>query len=140
MTKDFTVSGICQAKKGLMFLRDCGAPAVGNCRLCARPICEIHRIADERGGLCPECGLKEGKTPDPAAGRLSNFQSRNDYYDRFHYAPIYYGHSHYFSDTDYRTFDRSSDQGTTGFVDGSVEAIQAEAGGDPGDLDDFMES
>ena len=140
MTKDFTLSGICQAKKGLLFLRDCGAPAISQCHLCGRPVCENHQIVDELGGLCPECGRKEGKLQDSSTSRRSNYNSRYDYYDRYHYYPIYYGHSHYFSDTDYRTFDNVSQEGTAGFVAGGMAAMEGEAGGDPSDLDDFMES
>ena len=140
MTKDFTLSGICQAKKGLIFLRDCGAPAISQCRLCGRPVCENHQIVDEMGGLCPECGVKEENVADPSESRLSRYRSRNDYYDRYHYYPVYYGHSHYFSDRDYRTFDDTSEAGTAAFVEGGMGAMQAEAEDDPGDLDDFMES
>jgi hypothetical protein len=139
-------SSACHAKKGLLFLRDCGDPAVDACSLCGRPVCHIHRIVDAQGVLCPECHGRDADDDDdddmdedaPDKSRV-----RNRYYDRFNYTPYYYGDSHYYSDRDYRTFDRQ-DQPT--LPDQDTRASRTKESGTPAgsddsnELDDFMES
>ena len=151
MTKDFTRQGICQAKKGLLFLRDCGAAATAICRKCGRPICEKHQIREEEGLLCPEClahaedarerdeeqaSAMDRSGPGFRAGR------RRYYYDNYHYIPIYYGHYHYFSDHDYRTFDEGTldDAAALAAVEAMGDTGEGGEEADWGELDDFMES
>ena len=106
MTKDFTQRGICQAKKGLMFLRDCGAPAIAACHLCGRPVCSAHQVKDEKGSICPECASQaetttteqqDGTTTTTTAGTtgipnvVSRSRYRRRYYSHYGYSPFYYG-------------------------------------------------
>ncbi|MBU2549981.1 MAG: hypothetical protein KKB20_16335 [Proteobacteria bacterium] len=146
--KDFTRQGICQAKKGLLFLRDCGAPATAFCSECSRPVCTTHTIPSEKGNICPECSARQTQ-PDEASRSMADYRARTRsyYYSRYDYWPFYYGYTHYYSDTDYRTFDAGPDEGSGSEVQEAVLAAMArtdqEEGlepGDEGDLDDFMES
>ena len=150
--KDFRISGICQAKKGLLFLRDCGAPATANCHLCGRPICQNHQIEDEMKYICPECFTQK----DPSGqskpnvrtrtglGAMSRYRTRHGYYNRYGYFPYYYGSSHYYSDRDYRTFeDQSAAAEASGEEPTWAEAVAGAAEQDSGeydDIEDFMES
>ena len=129
MTKDFTklsTAGVCQAKRGLLFLRDCGAPASAVCHLCGRPVCDRHVIRDAKGPECPDCvsqaRMEAGGKPPTRPGPLYRTGWRNHYYHTYGYYPIYYGHSHYYSDRDYRTLDR---------VDANIDS-EAGADGAPG--------
>ncbi len=154
MTKDFTQRGICQAKKGLLFLRDCGGPAIAACHLCGRPVCSAHQVKEEKGTVCPECASQaETTTTEQQDGTVtttgqpnvvSRSRYRRRYYSHYGYSPYFYGHSHYYSDHDYRTFDRT---GTTAAVAVGAGAAVMAAGEEPGveasdmdSLDDFMES
>ncbi|MFH1092018.1 MAG: hypothetical protein V1742_10670 [Pseudomonadota bacterium] len=152
MTKDFTkvsVSGICQAKKGLLFLRDCGAQAASSCHLCGRPICSQHTIQDAKGPECPDCVSKArtegGAQTVTRSGPLFRTSQRHHYYGRYGYLPFYFGHGHYYSDRDYRTFDRvdtAEDFAGQGGADMAATEV-ADMDGGTGDFDrtdDFMES
>ncbi|MEW5725264.1 MAG: hypothetical protein AB1896_19275 [Thermodesulfobacteriota bacterium] len=141
MTRDFTVRGFCQAKKGLLFLRDCGAPALAQCHLCGRPVCEAHQVLSEKGPQCPECAAQSqpGDILTRSAGRgdaTSRAWLRGDYYDRYHYLPWYFGHASYYSDRDYRTFDEARSEEAAA----AVAAREGAEDVDFSDLDDFAES
>lgn len=151
MTKDFTQRGICQAKKGLLFLRDCGGPAIAACHLCGRPVCSTHQVKDEKGSVCPECASQTDTTTiEQQEGTITSTgqpnvvtrsRHRRRYYSHYGYMPYFYGHSHYYSDHDYRTFDRT-DQ-TAAVAAGAAMAAGEEPGVETSDmdnLDDFMES
>lgn len=100
---DYRNSLTCMAKTGLLFLRDCGDMAINNCHLCGRPLCREHSIDTGQGIVCPECAAsKEEASNAPGVSRLAR---RHHYYSRYGYVPYYYGHTRYYSDQDYRTFD-----------------------------------
>jgi len=91
------------AKTGLLFLRDCGSMMINNCVACGRPVCRNHAIDSDQGIVCPECAApKKNLREEPA---VRNSAHRQDYYSRYGYAPYYYGHTLFYSDQDYRTFD-----------------------------------
>ena len=143
--EEFTSTGKCLSKRGLLFLRDCGQLAVDNCHTCHRPVCSVHRMQDAEGTICPECFARAEKeqTPEKASSRpghssLNRHVMRSRYYGRHSYLPFYYGHHHFYSDRDYRTFDE-----TAGDEAAAAAAAAVEGQGDVddiGDLDDFMES
>jgi hypothetical protein len=137
--------GDCHARVGLLVLRDCGRPGVASCHLCGRSLCLAHQVLTEQGPTCPDCvGQQEqfGGAPTEAAATA---RSRNQYYDSYGYTPFYTGSSHYYSDRDYRTFDR---QPASEVEQASTESVGAEGswsdeeGPAPGDddMDSFMES
>jgi len=142
---DETSYGICHARVGLLVLRDCGEPAVANCRQCGRSLCGAHQVLTEDGPTCPECIARQEQfgTPTDAATAA---RSRNRYYDRYGYDPFYTGSSHYYSDHDYRTLDAGSASQAVAASPVPTGADEREEGGEEGqsadtdDLDDFMES
>jgi hypothetical protein len=141
---DETSYGICHARVGLLVLRDCGKPAVANCRLCGRSLCDAHQVLTEDGATCPECIARQEQFGTPADAATAA-RSRNRYYALYDYDPFYTGSFHYYSDHDYRTLDaRPSSQvaetssGPTG-GDGEERGEEGQSA-DMDDLDDFMES
>lgn len=101
--EDFRDSQTCMAKTGLLFLRDCGSMALNACSACGRPVCRKHSIEADSGIVCPECAApKKNLRKDPAVNQSA---MRNSYYSRYDYMPYYYGHTYYYSDRDYRTFE-----------------------------------
>ena len=101
--ENFRDSQTCMTKTGLLFLRDCGSMALNTCSACGRPICRKHSIETESDVLCPECSApKKNLRKEPSVNTSAH---RSDYYSRYDYMPYYYGHTHYYSDHDYRTFD-----------------------------------
>ncbi|MBF0496113.1 MAG: hypothetical protein HQK58_05990 [Deltaproteobacteria bacterium] len=120
--KDF--SGLsCRSKKGLLFLRDCAESASAWCGRCGRPICSRHQMMVESLLACPECAAvakEEGpqnseytsdwedvyaSTADAPRSAVSETQERNRLYVEFGYIPFFYGSHHYYSDSDFQTFD-----------------------------------
>lgn len=100
---DYRNSQTCMVKTGLLFLRDCGDLKITNCQTCGRPICREHSIDTDQGIVCPECAaLREEFHNDPGVSRSLR---RHHHYSRNSYLPYYYGHTHYYSDQDYQTFD-----------------------------------
>lgn len=116
------------AKTGLLFLRDCGSMMINNCVACGRPVCRNHSIDSEQGIVCPECAAPRKNLQNEPGVRSSS--QRQGYYSRYGYAPYYYGHTHYYSDNDYRTFDGTE----------PVQAEPPEQGGMVMSDDDYMES
>ncbi|MBF0549809.1 MAG: hypothetical protein HQK60_04675 [Deltaproteobacteria bacterium] len=120
--KDFSQLS-CRSKKGLLFLRDCAELASAWCGRCGRPICSRHQMMVESLLACPECAAaleKEGpqdseytadwsEVSEPVADRpqdgVSEVQERNRFYVEFGYIPFFYGSHHYYSDSDFQTFD-----------------------------------
>lgn len=95
---------VCQARVGLLFLRDCGRPALADCRFCGRPVCDEHQVLSFEGVSCPECAAaREDLDRLPTGGKQA--KDRRRYYEENEYYPYYFGTSRYFSDGDYRTFD-----------------------------------
>ena len=117
----------CRAKVGMLVLRDCGAEAVAACDACGRPICRAHQCPVAQGVSCPECAARDEQTArvTPAA-RTARRRSR--WYRSHRYRPYYYGgyghRHHYYSDGDYRTFDR----GEAGEAEAPAEGPAEEAG------------
>ncbi|MEW6262545.1 MAG: hypothetical protein AB1641_05655 [Thermodesulfobacteriota bacterium] len=146
MTQELLQRGRCHAKKGLLFLRDCDAPAVAACAVCGRPICSAHQVPGPKGPQCPECLALEQKTEPGAvtgAGRMNmvdRARYRHHYYDTYGYLPYYYGWSHYYSDRDYRTFDESSSHPEATAAAAAQAESEDVATADLEQLDDFMES
>ena len=71
----------CQARMGLLVLRDCGDPATGFCGQCGKAICAAHQT----GTSCPECAVAQGQdASDPNAQQAA---SRNAYYQQYGQAP-----------------------------------------------------
>jgi DNA-directed RNA polymerase subunit RPC12/RpoP len=103
--ENYRDSQTCMAKTGLLFLRDCGSMMINNCQTCGRPVCRVHSIETEQGILCPECAASTPKNEFQEEAGVRSSAQRRTYYDRYGYAPYYYGHTHYYSDHDYRTFD-----------------------------------
>jgi hypothetical protein len=144
--------GTCRARKGLLFLHDCGEPAVARCERCARPVCGMHQVMAQNAVCCPECAAAlEDADPEAAGGdpAVDAVRRRRAYYSDYDYHPWYYGRHSYFSDKDYRVFDEKDhvrheppgDEGE-GKPDGGGD-FEPDEGGDSGpddDLDDAMES
>lgn len=144
--------GACRAKKGLLFLHDCGEPAVARCERCARPICGMHQVMTRTAVCCPECAaaqeqdepVEKGpaeKGPVDKGPAVEAVRRRRAYYSDYDYYPWYYGRHSYFSDNDYRVFDekdhvRHEPRGDRirGEADGKGDF------GPDADLDDAMES
>jgi hypothetical protein len=128
----------CRAKKGLLFLRDCGKPAVTECSKCNRPVCRDHETAGIEGNLCPECASADRRVTNRNARR---WRRRHRYYSGYGYHPYYYGHHHYYSDRDYRTFeDRGSVEGARPADGEVVETGTADSAGDFADADGDFDS
>ncbi len=125
--------GPCRAKKGLLFLRDCEAPASALCTRCGRTICHEHTVKLAAGPLCPECAaqMDDGQRAATSPVVMRAARRRRSY--AYHgYLPYYYGHHRYYSDSDFRTFD--------GQEVSEYDAEQVAPMG-PDDYDeDFMES
>jgi hypothetical protein len=121
----------CQCKVGLLILRDCEASAKSVCAKCKRLICARHTVASQALTLCPECALQQVEHA-PAAEEAGQ---RRAYYHRHDYHPIYYGHTHYFTDYDARPFESApiSEPGEVAGrgvgIDGSPEASIVGEGG-----------
>ena len=127
--EDYRESQTCKAKVGLLFLRDCGSMVKTNCTLCSRPICRAHSIDSEKGVVCPECAAPSKKVKSNSA--VNNARIRNNYYSGYGYSPYYFGYNHYYSDSDYRTFDDSKE---------IYEGPPADTTDDFNDSDDYMDS
>jgi hypothetical protein len=132
--------GVCRAKKGLLFLQDCGEPAIARCERCSRPICGMHQVLTRTIVCCPECAAGMGQTEPAAAGPAANqpanpaveaVRRRQVYYSGYGYHPYYYGHHVYYSDSDYHVFDEKSHvhHGPPGAEDASSGAGTGDAGG-----------
>ena len=141
-------SGLCRAKVGLLSLRDCNRMAPVNCSQCSRAVCDKHQVRVTDGFLCPECAAQ---SPDLSQKNRAARRAhrRNRYYGGYGYSPYYYGHSHYFSDHDYRCFHHEEGGGggaDTADTDSAAAAAYASgAAGDADaegdyDIDDSMES
>ncbi|MBF0509804.1 MAG: hypothetical protein HQK57_12885 [Deltaproteobacteria bacterium] len=124
--KDFSKLS-CRTKKGLLFLRDCAEIASAWCGRCGRPICSRHQMMVESLLACPECAAAlEREEPqdseystgwedvreevydrlaDTPQAALNTTQERNRLYVEFGYIPFFYGSHHYYSDSDFQTFD-----------------------------------
>jgi hypothetical protein len=135
---------MCQAKKGLLFLRDCGEVAMAGCHLCGRPICVKHQVPTEKGPQCSECAARaSGENASATAsgpGRLNpvnraRFRSR--YYNDYAYVPYHFGHhsGSFYSDHDYHTFETSDQEDLA--AAGAIEGADDMEFDNP---DDFMES
>ncbi len=121
---------MCKAKVGLLFLRDCGSIVKDNCGQCGRPVCRDHLVKGESGFVCSECAAKtKGMSKKPNA--VSTF-NRNRYYHSYGYSPWYFGHSHYYSDRDYQTFE--STEMDYHEPDTDMDMVDAAV------MDDYMES
>lgn len=148
--KDFRTSGICQAKKGMLFLRDCGSAAIAQCHKCGRPVCTAHQLMDGSQTICPDCFTQDDTIdhqPKPdvtnrtAATTTRRYRTRSSYYSRYGYTPFYFGHSHYYSDRDYRTFDQAENEsGETAAWEEAVAGDELAEAPDYGEMDEFMES
>lgn len=93
----------CKAKSGLLYLRDCDKPAVGNCIKCNRPICKKHSIKTSQGNVCPECGADIDECLEDES--VQYVRRRGHYYSSYSYVPFYYGYHRYYSDHDYEAFE-----------------------------------
>lgn len=84
----------CQARMGLLVLRECGAPATGFCGSCGKSVCVAHQV----GASCPDCAAfnQEGDTEtDPVA---QDAAVRKSYYDE--YGEPEFGSGNYFNEGD----------------------------------------
>lgn len=126
------ITGKCHAKSGLLFLRDCGNPAVNDCHFCGRPICMDHQIALPSGMACPDCAVREDPEGRFGGNAADRERDRERYYRDHDYSPDDSDDDD-FSEDDYRAFDRTQrpDAGEGGEVPASPEKD---------DLDHFMES
>ncbi len=92
----------CQARVGLLILRECAKPAVCACSECGLPLCSEHAIAGTQGVfLCPDCGLRAPQVKPSDEVELS--RQRRHYYDAYHYIPRYYVDGSYYTAGDYET-------------------------------------
>ena len=105
----------CQAKMGMLVLRDCGQAAVAACDTCGRPVCGAHQTPVAAGIACPECAAQDEGVAE--AGPVKRARRRSRWYRSYGYRPYYYHHygpgyhHHYYSDHDYRTFDDTGPAG-----------------------------
>lgn len=132
----------CNMKRGFFFLRDCDHPAHQNCTVCGKAFCDEHlrNKPDSNEPICLDClGKSLQQQPQKNASRSHNqdyhddyyydslwcYGYRNDYYDREHYSPWYFGQansSSQFNDHDVRVFESSS-----AFDNQDAEAFDSEA-------------
>jgi hypothetical protein len=144
---DYMNFGTCHARVGLLVLRDCGKPAVASCHLCGRALCEAHQVLTEEGPTCPDCVAMRGEFHTPT-DEVAAARTRRHYYNDYGYTPHYAGNTHFYSDTDYRTFDQqqaslgSQAAPAAAAAAGEDDSWSGQQDGSSGkdDLDDFMES
>jgi hypothetical protein len=67
----------CQAQVGLLILRPCGQPPVGNCLSCGIPLCEAHVGT----GTCPDCLVAGGHGEESDLAREA--ANRHQYYEAY---------------------------------------------------------
>lgn len=125
----------CGIRRGFFVLRECGAPPVGVCSLCFRPVCAEHTVPDA-ALLCVECHARQAQPQDDPSsssavwpGGSGYYAYRHHYYSDSHYRPIDTGASPapYYDEYDVRSFEG--------------EATEPESAGDEGDdAADFQDS
>lgn len=96
---------LCSCKRGFFTLRDCNYPAVANCTVCSRRICQEHL---GEGGACVECLGKRAEQGalNPADPTQSAVGYRTSWYERRRYAPMWWGSDDpYYYDMGYRWYD-----------------------------------
>lgn len=71
----------CQARMGLLVLRECGDPSTGVCGHCGKALCAAHLV----GTSCPECAVAQGE--DATGPTAQEAASRNAYYQHYGQAP-----------------------------------------------------
>lgn len=128
---------ICQAKRGLLHLRECGKPALSSCQTCGTGLCEHHQVLTEYGVFCPDCAARDGRFNDLEDDLLTTARFRiwgEDYYDG--------SYPFVFTDTDFGTFDAQTREGgesprAEGVSDAGFEGEDDDSGDD---LDSSMES
>ena len=98
----------CKSKKGLLIIRECGAPAIEVCSRCNIPLCSEHMVSTPDGITCPECYESSGETTANDRNQpqsMKRFRRRRSYYNDYGYRPHYYHHNRYFNDQDRQTVD-----------------------------------
>ncbi len=110
----------CRAKRGFFSLRDCGEMAVKQCALCGRPVCSMHLSPQSGFTNCLDCEGRQSErqvlqnqqpqqTPadQPLDDPTWSYRTRDRYYSRSGYAPIYTGshYDSYYDRYDTRSFD-----------------------------------
>jgi hypothetical protein len=103
----------CQARRGFLTLRDCGAPSSTNCDSCQRPMCTEHLASASGYTACLDCYAK-GHPADAATGTDGEwaYGYRSRYYSAYGYSPFYSGRTVY-TDYDTRSFDDDVNIGAT---------------------------
>ncbi len=129
----------CKAKKGLLVLRECGAPAVGACGGCGIPICQKHQTINTQGVVsCPDCAANDPNVV--SRGQVGRSRRRRSYYGHYGYSPYYYGHHHHYHDRDHSSVDHSDNVADAGAGAGAGAPTDAGVGADAGaELDGFDE-
>ncbi len=141
----------CNYKKGLLSLRDCGAPVSATCSQCKRPVCDKHsRFGAQGSSLCLECHAQGagGGTGTAGAGNVAgapgaagddDFIShrRRHIYRSGGYYPFYFGHRHRYGHEDYRHFDSDHQTGEPGAGPIEDEGLAMD---DAMDMDDDMDA
>lgn len=85
----------CQAKVGLLSLRDCDRMSAGTCSQCQIRICNRHGVLSDEGQmLCPECAADRPELKRKEPARRSRM--RRGFYSRYGnryggYSPYYFG-------------------------------------------------
>jgi hypothetical protein len=122
----------CQCKSGFFSLRDCGQPAVGQCSVCQRAMCQVHGAAESTFTQCRDCWARSEQ--EAGRGDINRNNAYNDdwaysYRHRYYgagYAPVYTGthYHHYYDRYDARSFnerngdvDDGSENARAGFGD-----------------------
>ncbi len=80
----------CQAKVGMLVLRDCGQTAAAACDTCGRPVCRSHQTPVAAGIACPECAAQDQGIADQ--GQVKRARRRRRWYSSYGYRPYYYHH------------------------------------------------
>lgn len=139
----------CYFKKGFLTLKQCNAPAMGNCSISGKPVCAAHSVQlpddkivalDRISELPPELRkiVEEAieETDHPNQGSSWAYQNRRSWYSQYGYTPFYVGTYAYYRYDDYDTrgFDRSED--SVGDIEGEEAAAAYDQDDDAGSLYD----
>ncbi len=101
--------GRCQVRRGLLVLRECGAPAERTCASCGIWVCAEHAVQHQGQVLCPECAARSAKHANAPGASFA--RRRAGYYDRFGLLPVYWDTDYFDVGTDYSSVEDVQDGG-----------------------------
>jgi hypothetical protein len=106
----------CEERTGLLVPRPCRKPALNQCALCRKPVCEEHTVRMPAGEIaCTACAAQREVGPRAPQYHYWDYYGYDDRYYRWHGSPgVGYGAG------DYAAFDQpGADPGVTEQLEGS---------------------